>query len=72
VSIKHKLCQAFFCLALGWASLAGTPMRPEEIEELMHQMNQPKVSHTLPEEDDRGLDWDYNPEGTIENSPTSR
>ena len=34
--------------------LFGIPMRPEQIEELMHQMNQPKLAHVLDEEDDQG------------------
>jgi hypothetical protein len=28
-------------------------MRPDEIAELMHQMNQPKAAHTLPDENDK-------------------
>jgi len=31
----------------------GVPMRPEEIAELMSNMNQPKIAVTLPEDDDR-------------------
>jgi hypothetical protein len=53
VSIKDKLCRILFCLTLGMASLTGVPTRPGEVEELMHQMNQPKVAHTLPDESDR-------------------
>jgi hypothetical protein len=56
VSIKSKFCKVIFCVTLGLASLAGTPMRPEEIEELMHQMNQPKIAHALPDENDNGED----------------
>jgi hypothetical protein len=70
--MKNKLCEILLCLTLGLASLAGAPMRPEEMEELMHHLNQPKVSHTLPDENDNGLDWDCHPAGTIENPPTSR
>jgi hypothetical protein len=67
--VSIKLSKTLFCLALGFASLAGAPMRPEEIEELMRQMNQPEISHTLPDENDRRRDWDYRPEGTIEIRP---
>ena len=28
----------------------GVPMRPEEIRELLKQMTQPKIAHTLPDE----------------------
>ena len=31
----------------------GVPMRPEEIAELLSNMNQPKIAVTLPENDDR-------------------
>ena len=31
-------------------------MRPEEIEELMHAMNQPKIAHTLPDDSESGDD----------------
>jgi hypothetical protein len=34
--------------------LFGVPMRPEQIEELMHQMNQPKLAHVLKEETNGG------------------
>lgn len=54
MSIKRKFCETLLCLTLGLASLAGAPMRAEEIEELMHQMNQPKLAHTLPDRDDAG------------------
>jgi len=30
----------------------GVPMRPEEIAELMSNMNRPKIAVTLPEDDD--------------------
>jgi hypothetical protein len=72
VSIKHRLRKVLLCMALGLASLAGAPMRPEEIEELMYQMNQPRIAHALPDESDRGLDWDYGPVSTIEIPERSR
>jgi hypothetical protein len=37
--------------AIGIGLLAGAPMPPGEIEELLHRMNQPKIAHTLREED---------------------
>jgi hypothetical protein len=39
---------------LAMALAAGAPIRPDEIEELLHQMDQPKVAHTLKEEDADG------------------
>jgi hypothetical protein len=43
-------------MALELGVLSGAPMRPDEIEELMHQMNQPKMAHVLKSEDDEGDD----------------
>jgi hypothetical protein len=54
VSIKKRLRTIFLCAALEVGLLAGVPMRPEEIRALMHQINQPKLAHVLPSEDDRG------------------
>ena len=50
INIKGKLRQLFLCLTLLAGSLSGVQMRPEEIEELMHSMNQPKLAHVLREE----------------------
>ena len=46
-----RLRDVFLCIVLAAASAAGIPMRPDEVEELMRAMNQPKVAHTLREED---------------------
>jgi hypothetical protein len=56
MSIKRKLLEILLCLVLGAGSLMGLPMRAEEIEELMHSVNEPKVAHTLPDECDAGGD----------------
>jgi hypothetical protein len=39
---------------LEFAALCGLPMRPEEIEDLMHTLNQPKLARTTPDESERG------------------
>jgi protein-S-isoprenylcysteine O-methyltransferase Ste14 len=44
----------FVCAFLQFGALAGMPMRPEEIQELMRQMNAPKLAHVLPSEEDDG------------------
>jgi hypothetical protein len=54
VSWKKRLRVLFACLALEAGVLFGVPMRPDEIEELMHQMNQPKVAHQLKQENEAG------------------
>jgi len=54
VSIKTKLRTALLCLPLLLGAFSGMPMRPEEIEELMHSMNQQKVVVTVPDESENG------------------
>jgi hypothetical protein len=44
------------CAALEFGVLAGVPMRPEQIQELMNQMNQPSVAHALPADEESGDD----------------
>ncbi len=53
---KCRRRSLLLCAVLGWGSLLGVPMRPEEIEELMKSMNEPKIAHTLAEESDSGDD----------------
>lgn len=54
MSIKHRLRTLVLCLPLLLGSIAGMPMRPEEIEELMHSANQQKIVVTVPEENENG------------------
>ena len=58
MSLKKRLRVVLACAALELGVLAGIPMRPDEIRELMHQMNQPKLAHVLPSEEDAGDDQD--------------
>jgi hypothetical protein len=60
VSLKARLRTVFACAFLQMGVLAGVPMRPEQIKELMHQMNQPTIAHVLPSEEEAG---DGNPPG---------
>ena len=46
-----KLQCVFLCLVLCAGSLSGIRMRPEEIEELMRTMNQPKIVRKFAAED---------------------
>ena len=52
--LHPRLRTLLVCSMLEYAALMGSPMRPEEIEELMRQMNQPKLAHVLRDEDDSG------------------
>jgi hypothetical protein len=46
----RKLRALFLGLVLGFGSMLGMPMRPEDIEELMHSMNQTRVCQMVREE----------------------
>jgi hypothetical protein len=52
--IKDRFCKFVFCTMLAVASIGGAPLRPEEVEELMHAMNQPKIARTLPDDAENG------------------
>ena len=54
MSIKQRLRSVFLCLILCGALSMGAPMRPDEIEELMSALNQPKIARALPDESDEG------------------
>ena len=56
MSLVNRLRVALVCVVLEMGVLSGVPMRPDEIQELMHQMNQPKMAHVLPSENDEGDD----------------
>lgn len=58
--VRSRLRTLLVCMMLEYAAMMGSPMRPEEIEDLMRQMNQPKLAHVLREEDDSG-DGDLEP-----------
>jgi hypothetical protein len=57
VSIKHRLRTLLLCLPLLFGALGGMPMRPEEIEDLMHSMNQQKITHNIPENSENGDEY---------------
>lgn len=54
MSWKQRLRVLVACLTLEMGVVFGVPMRPEQIKELMHQMNQPALAHLLKEEADEG------------------
>jgi hypothetical protein len=54
--VKQRYRKLFLCLILCMASLKGIRMRPEEIEELMRTMNQPKLVRRFAEEEEKGDD----------------
>ena len=54
MSLKRRLRTLACCGLLQIAALFGIPMRPEEVQEFMQSLNEPKVAHTLPEEKEKG------------------
>jgi hypothetical protein len=54
--MRSRLRVVLVCAALQMGVLSGVPMRPDEIRELMKQMNQPKMAHVLPGENGEGDD----------------
>lgn len=44
---KSKLASIVVCLALAMASMAGVPMRADEVERLMRDMSRPKIVQTI-------------------------
>lgn len=56
MSLKKRLRVLLACVVLEIGLLGGAPMRPDEIRELMHQMNQPTLAHVLPSEEEDGDD----------------
>ncbi len=55
MSLRKRLRVLFVCFILQTGPIAWEPMRPDETQQLMHQMNQPKLAHVLRAED-RGQD----------------
>jgi hypothetical protein len=54
VLLMKKLRVLLVCLTLQMGVVFGVPMRPDEIQELMHQMNLPKLAHVVRSESDNG------------------
>ena len=44
MSLASRLRVLVVCVGLEMGVLSGVPMRPDEIQDLMHQMNQPNVA----------------------------
>jgi hypothetical protein len=54
--MKKRFQRILLCLVLSAGSQIGIPMPPDEIEELMRTMNQPKLVRKFAEEEDQGDD----------------
>ena len=54
MSLLKRVRTVLVCVALEFGVLSGVPMRPEQIRELLNQLNLPKLAHMLPGEDESG------------------
>jgi hypothetical protein len=54
VSLTAGLRTVLLCFVLQAGVMLGVPMPPERIRDLLHQVNQPKLAHVLPSEEDDG------------------
>ena len=54
MSMRHRFRTLLCCVALEIGALAGVPMRPEQIQDLLHSLNQPKVAQTDPKKETDG------------------
>ena len=53
MSFRTRLRAICVCLVLEAGVLIGVPVRMEEVQELLHSLNQPKVTNTDPEQDEQ-------------------
>lgn len=54
--MKEKIRKFAVIVAFGIALISGAPMRPDQVDELLCQISQPKLAHVLRDEagsDDR-------------------
>ena len=56
MSLARRLRVLLVCVTLLAGVLSGVPMRPDEIQELIRQMNRPALAHVLPTDDEGGDD----------------
>jgi hypothetical protein len=54
--LARRLRVLVVCAVLELGVLSGVPVRPDEIQQLMNQMNQPKLAHVLPADEEGGDD----------------
>ena len=51
---KQRLRTFACCAILEMAALIGVPMRPEQVQDLMRTLNEPKIARTNPDDSNRG------------------
>lgn len=61
MSLAQRLRRLLGAAMLGAAVMVGAPLRPKEIEELMHAVNQQEIAEVIPTEDDTNQEPGYSP-----------
>mgnify|MGYP003390434121 FL=1 len=54
MTLRQRLRTLAVCAMLECAALTGMAMRPEDIQELMRTMHQPKLAHVIPDDNEHG------------------
>jgi hypothetical protein len=54
MGLKSRLRTTCVCLVLEFGVLFGVQMPPDKIRALLDALNQPKLAHVLPSEEDEG------------------
>jgi hypothetical protein len=68
MSMKPKWLRIVFLVIMAFATFGGSPVNPQEIEDLLHTMNETKIEFTIPDENYKGRG---KPKGTrIESVPS--
>ena len=49
--LSSRLRTILMCAMLEYAALMGSPMRPDEIQKILRDMNQPQVTHVIPDDE---------------------
>ena len=70
--IPSRFRTLLVCCMLEYAALMGSPMRLEEIQDLLRAMNHPKLAHVLPDESDCGDGGPTRDRNTIQNLNRNR
>ena len=50
--LSARLRTILMCAMLEYAALMGSPMRPDESEEVLRTMNKPKLAHVVEKKDE--------------------
>ncbi len=49
-----RLSRVLLCAFLEFGALAGVPMRPDQLEDLLRMLSRSKVADVLPQKDEEG------------------